>query len=407
MAARIFLYIIAFLVFLAVAAAIAWNVFQDELLRMAFVPSEPVEILDPVEESAYAAANMWLVRPDKDDAASDWLPEGYGEETSLTDAETTAEDDEAGTETPANVENPQEEMAEDRADLPRVPVFYVLPTTYVARDRWNAEMRDPSVRGRQELFAASQASVFNDVGEVWAPLYRQAVLGAFLTTSEEARMAIRFAYRDVEAAFDYFLEQIGPDQPFIIAGHSQGSLHLQTLLFERINGTPTADRIVAAYLIGWPISVEADLPALPLPGCVKADDAGCIYSYISFAEPADPRQVENLYEDSTGLTQDPRRGTDMLCINPLTGRRGGEAPASANSGSLIPNEETDGATLERERIPANCGDRGILMIGDPPVGYDSYVLPGNNYHVFDYMLFWANLRADVERRTRAYFEARG
>ena len=73
-------------------------------------------------------------------------------------------------------------------------------------------------------------------------------------------MAIRFAYRDVEAAFDYFLEQIGPDQPFIIAGHSQGSLHLQTLLFERINGTPTADRIVAAYLIGW--GVEEILVAM-------------------------------------------------------------------------------------------------------------------------------------------------
>jgi hypothetical protein len=30
------------------------------------------------------------------------------------------------------------------------------------------------------------------------------------------------------------------------------------------------------------------------------------------------------------------------------------------------------------------------------------VLPGNNYHVFDYSLFWANVRADAERRLKAF-----
>jgi hypothetical protein len=32
------------------------------------------------------------------------------------------------------------------------------------------------------------------------------------------------------------------------------------------------------------------------------------------------------------------------------------------------------------------------------------VLPGNNYHVFDYSLFWANVRADAERRMAAFKE---
>ena len=30
------------------------------------------------------------------------------------------------------------------------------------------------------------------------------------------------------------------------------------------------------------------------------------------------------------------------------------------------------------------------------------MLPGNNYHVFDYSLFWANIRADAARRLRAF-----
>jgi hypothetical protein len=31
-----------------------------------------------------------------------------------------------------------------------------------------------------------------------------------------------------------------------------------------------------------------------------------------------------------------------------------------------------------------------------------YVLPGNNYHVYDYPLFWSNVRADALWRTQKY-----
>jgi len=30
------------------------------------------------------------------------------------------------------------------------------------------------------------------------------------------------------------------------------------------------------------------------------------------------------------------------------------------------------------------------------------VLPGHNYHVYDYALFWANIRADAEARLAGY-----
>lgn len=409
MPARIFLYTIAALIFLAVGAAIAWNVFQDEILEIALVPNEPVEILDAVQQSEYAARNMWLVRPDIENPPSAWMPENYDEIIALSrpGVQTPLPGDELYGEATMETVIEQSAEAEGANPLPRVPVFYVLPTTYLKRDRWNAPLRDPSALRRQRLFAASQASAFTQVGDIWAPLYRQAVLGAFLTTEANADVAIRYAYRDVEAAFDYFLAEIGEDQPFILAGHSQGSLHIKTLLHERIADTPIADRVVAAYLIGWPLSVQADLPALPLPACEAAGQPSCIYSFISFAEPAEPRQVERIYEESVGLTQEPRRGTDMLCINPLTGEPGGEALADTNIGALRPTDAADDAELIPGLIPARCGPRGLLLIGRPPEGYDRYVLPGNNYHVFDYMLFWANIRADVERRTRSFFAARG
>jgi hypothetical protein len=92
----------------------------------------------------------------------------------------------------------------------------------------------------------------------------------------------------------------------------------------------------------------------------------------------------------------------MLCVNPLTGRQGGAAPASANLGTLVPNAEFTDARLQRPGVPARCDPRGFLLVGEPPNGLGSYVLPGNNYHVFDYALFWANVRGDAERRLAAF-----
>jgi len=393
MAARIFLYLIAIVIVLILLAGVVWTLFQDELLEMALVPGETIEMLEEVQDQAYANQAMWLIRPDIENPPSDWLPEGYGEDA---DAEGAEDEDRAEEAAPR-----REPVAIDENQT-RIPVFYVLPTTYLDRDRWNAPLNSPAARPRQELFAASQASVFNEIGEVWAPLYRQAVIGAFLTDHRNAEVALRFAYQDVEAAFEYFLSEIGEDQPFILAGHSQGGLHLATLLHERIAGTPIADRITAAYVIGWPISVEVDLPALPLPACSAPDSSNCIIAFQSFAEPAEPHQITRIYDESIGYTGASRRDTAMLCVNPLTGSQNGEATADANLGAIVPNDDMNNASLTPGLIPARCDDQGLLLIGQPPEAFGRYVLPGNNYHVFDFLLFWSNLRNDAARRVNAY-----
>jgi hypothetical protein len=54
-------------------------------------------------------------------------------------------------------------------------------------------------------------------------------------------------------------------------------------------------------------------------------------------------------------------------------------------------------------VPAACGPDHFLHIGEPPkLDMGPYVLPGNNYHLYDVTLFWANLRADFERRVAAW-----
>lgn len=364
-----FLWVVAGLTVLFVAAAIAYRIFEDDLMRLALVPKGEFEEVPMPAGASYDQAGLWIARPDVANSPASWTPTGFV---------------------------PTREA--------RASVFFIHPTSFLDNSGWNAPLDDEESQRRARLFVRHQASAFNGVGAVWAPKYRQAAFGAFLTGEDNARRALDFAYRDVLAAWEAFLRQAPADRPIVLAGHSQGSLHLLRLLQERIRGAPEAERIAVAYLIGWPVSETADLPALPLPACERPDQAACLVSWQSFAEPADPKQVTDAYDSSRGPGGVPRAGSAMLCVNPLTGARGGAAPREANAGTLVPNEDFTDAEFRRRAVPARCDLRGFLLTGDnaamPAMG--PYVLPGNNYHVYDYALFWANLRADVGRRLAAF-----
>jgi hypothetical protein len=368
--ARKFLYFVAFLVVLAVAGAVALRYWSREFAEIAYVPSAKFEPQRPLAGNAYDDPKMWFARPGvgKGDAA--YLPEGFDPQA-------------AGETGPLDV-----------------AVFFVHPTSYLERAKWNAALDDAESQARARLFIRGMASPFGAAREIWIPRYRQATFGAFLTDDPQAGKAIDAAYADVAKAFDYFIESVPKDTPIVLAGHSQGSLHLLRLLKEKVAGTPLAERIVAAYPIGWPVSVEHDLPALGLPACATAGQPGCLMSWSSFAEPAEPGEVSGAYSASPGFDGQPRGDSEILCSNPLTGGIGGEAPASANMGTLVPTADLTAGKLVPGLVPARC-DKGLLLIGPPPE-LGPYVLPGNNYHVYDIPLFWANLRADVAARVAAW-----
>jgi hypothetical protein len=364
--ARKFLYLIAGLVVLALAAAFIYRFYGVQLMRQFMVPSGEVATLPPPQAGAYDRADMWIARPDKPGNPALWTPEGY-----------------------------------KPGEKPQAAVFFIHPTSFLDTKTWNAPLDNIDANNRAELFLRGQASAFNGVGAIWAPRYRQATFGAFLTSKAQAQQALDFAYRDVLAAFDAFVRQAG-DRPIILAGHSQGALHLSRLLVDRVAGKPIAKRIVAAYVVGWPVSVTADLPKMGLPACSGPDEAGCILSWQSYAEPADPALITDTFDATTGFTGQSRAGTPMVCTNPLTGKPNDTAPAEANLGALIPDTGFQSAHLQAGRVPARCSGRGVLLIGSSPPDFGQYVLPGNNYHVFDYSLFWANVRKDAERRLAAF-----
>jgi hypothetical protein len=140
-----------------------------------------------------------------------------------------------------------------------------------------------------------------------------------------------------------------------------------------------------------------------MPPCTAPDQARCLLSWLSFGEPADPELIIDTFDATTGFDGTPRQGTAILCTNPLTGAKDGEAPKEANLGTLFPSEDFATAELRAGEVSARCDGRGILLIGEGPE-LGPYVLPGNNYHVFDISLFWANVRADAARRLAAFRE---
>lgn len=389
---RKFLYTITILIVLAAAVLFALRMYSDELTRIALVPSSDFEQQDALAANAYASPAMWFSRPGMgalNDPAR-WQPLERTEEGADETAEAVADPDAA-----------QTGQSEEPDQTTPFAVFFVHPTSYFDNRHWNAPLDETESQEFARIFIKGFGSAFNQASEIWAPRYRQATFGAFLSDSGEAQQAIDAAYRDVELAFDYFVQSVDADTPIVLAGHSQGSLHVLRLLRERIAGSEIEQRIVMAYPIGWPISVEHDLPGLPLPACATPDQAGCIVSWASFADGGDPGMMLAQYKSSEGFDGEVRADSPILCVNPVSGTLNGSAPASDNLGTLVPDEGLTTGELVIGAVPATCREDGLLMIGDPPE-MGSYVLPLNNYHVYDIPLFWRNLQQDVVRRVSAW-----
>lgn len=394
--ARKFLYLFALLIVIVIAGAFAYRLFPASFMRMALVPT--VEFAEPAASAGdYSRDELWIARPGKTgEDPTLWMPRLPQEEIAHDDLDKAAK-----------TAAPRVATEAARGDA---AIFFIHPTSYLKREHWNAPLNDEESNWRATLFVRGMASSMAGAGELWVPRYRQAAMGAFLTDDvDTANRALNAAYRDVLAAFDQFLIEAGPDRPIILAGHSQGSLHLARLMRERIAGRPIARRIAAAYVVGWPISEERDLPLMGLPACEDADSSNCILAWQSFAEPAEPEMVLTVFDATIGFDGQPRAGTRMLCVNPISGLRNGSAPQSANLGTVKADSDFADGTLYPGAVGARCDDadaggRGLLLIGEGP-DLGGYLLPGNNYHVFDYPLFWPNVRADAVRRLAA-FEAR-
>jgi hypothetical protein len=364
---------------LVVAAASAALLYRDEIgMMMAFGRLKPtVGFADAPAPLGpdYSQPQSWAALPDREDAA-DALPGGE-----VHDVQATAQ----------------------------VDVFFVHPTTFFGTAAWNQALDDGSTNQLTDTFVLrGQASVFNSCCKIYAPRYRQATIYSFMDNSGSGTAALKLAYEDVERAFDYFIEHYNQGRPFILAAHSQGSVHVRTLLERRITGTPLRERLVAAYPIGFGIDREEMAKAVPdVPVCESAEQIGCVVTWNAIGPRAQP-------------WGDTRKN---ICVNPLTWRAdGAAAAASLNLGGVaypgtfagtladikgVPQEFVDAKpVLETGVADAQCVDGMLLVKELRSKYYAARPMGQDNYHIYDYNLFHMNIRKNVEQRVEHYLDGR-
>jgi len=320
---------------------------QGILMMMAIKPSEDFNLANQPAAPDYTKDIFWAALPDQEDAA-DVTPAGD---------------------------------FPDLQAVAAVDVFYIHPTTYLTSDSWNQPLDNAPVNDfTDSSVMRGQASAFNGCCRVFAPRYRQATIYSFMDTSGNGEQALNLAYSDVEAAFSEFIASRNAGRPFIIASHSQGSLHADKLIEEQIVGTDLQERLVAAYPIGYDVDTSNGLPV-----CESPEQTGCQISWNAVGpEPA------MMLSKATSI-----------CVNPLTFLH--------NDSSVASSENHGGVSFDAEGKPepgvanAACESDGRLTVSEinspsfaaRPMGYD-------NLHVFDYSLFYVNIRENAQLRVATY-----
>jgi hypothetical protein len=385
---------------LVVALGVA-GVFREDLILWALTPGGEFDATQAAPAPAYADPGAWAALPDGEDPA-DLVPPG----ASLADRQATA---------PADA-------------------FFIHPTTYYSGASWNAPMDDAAANFFTDVTMAVQASAFNGCCRVYAPRYRQATLASFMVDGSDGRRALDLAYQDVVRAFEYYIENLNDGRPFIVASHSQGTAHATRLMEEVVRTASYRDRLVAAYLVGYRVPVDKFTRTLEdVPACERPAELGCVVGWDTYLDGHDPAAEARRAQGRGDVGHwyptgyEPAGGKRWLCTNPLSWTRGQDPePASFHLGAVtLPTSERGGGLLSlltsdaSERPPpaalaqpisgllgARCGE-GVLYIPKPDAeAFNRIVLPGGSYHMYDYGLFYMNIRRNARDRVEAFLRSR-
>jgi hypothetical protein len=294
------------------------------------------------------------------------------------------------------------------ASEPPADVFFIGPTTYNGGKEWNAPIGD--VKADQlfrEVMAPNYAGPFVRVGRIFAPKYRQASLYTLLTLREDAREARAFAYRDVAAAFRYYLDHDNAGRPVVLVGVEQGGTLATRLLAEAVAPDPDLRaRLAVAYLIAT--VVPADAP--PLPPCLQRGQTGCVAPWVGVLD-SEPDRAQLILDRALVWGPAGELGNlgkrPALCFNPLLGAVTDQAaPARLHQGAANATGLEWGArpAFLARQVSARC-EGGLLRIS---AARSSSLKSSGSWaarrRVPGYNLFYADLETDARARVSAVAE---
>lgn len=304
--------------------------------------------------------------------------------------------------------------------------FYVYPT--VSNDR--GMNSDLTVDNSERNAAQVQFARFAGVCRTFAPIYRQMTIGAVAAVAAGADVTrpAMLAYNDVLNAWRTYLVRYNKGRPFVLVGHSQGSLMLQELIKHEIEGKPVARQMRLAILPGYNLYVPQGKRvggSLKLtPVCASAAETGCVMTWVSFRE-------KNVPPAGAIFGNAPAPGMTVACTNPARPGSTKWEPLDSYWNARFPlpvaggpiTWSTEGAPpaqfLRTEGlVSARCvndGQRGYLSIrvnADPKdkrtdriygeVGLLGMFIPGWGMHLADV----AEAQGDLIRRVEELGRAR-
>ncbi|HEV2043096.1 MAG TPA: DUF3089 domain-containing protein [Sphingomicrobium sp.] len=365
------------------------------ILALALLGAAPVAAQAPASVD-YTKDSSWLCLPARGDicaaplATVDVNPAGYGARRVSTPAK----------------------------PLPAIDCFYVYPT--VSRDSGlNSDLN----MGEEIGTAAAQFARFASVCRPFAPKYRQMTVGAILAYSagQDITAAAVRSYGDVAASFRDYIANRNQGRPFVLIGHSQGSLQLIQLIAQEIETKPAlAARMKLAILPGFNLlvpqgkTVGGSLKKTPI--CTTASQTHCVIAWTSFRENNVP-PAGALF----GVATLP--GMTVACVNPAapgaTGWRRLDSYWFANSAIPVPGGPINWSTEGKSPAPyvhtpglasgrcvadgqrgyfsvrtnANPADKRTDRIGGE-VGIAGMFIPGWGMHLADMSL----VQGDLVRR---------
>lgn len=279
----------------------------------------------------------------------------------------------------------------------QVDVIYFYPTTFnkMREDAPDiSDINDVGMRAKAQIVFGMQATVFGEDCNIYAPYYRQVSAPYALTLSkqDEDDLLHYSASQDPTRALDYYFKHYNNGKPFILAGHSQGSQIITTLLSDYMKEHPEYQkRMIAAYVIGYSVTKQylEENPHLKFAEC--ADDTGVIISYNTEG-PGNKNALNTVVTEGA------------ISINPINWKRDDTyAATSENKGSFIMGEIIE--NLADARIDLN---RGVVVCESVDPSKYAVTAPSDkffgpeSYHTQDYGFYYFNLRENVKLRIAAF-----
>lgn len=290
------------------------------------------------------------------------------------------------------------QISEDKNN--EVDVFYLYPTVWYGEGT-NKDFVCPidfkPMRENATNALISQSSLFEEVGNIYAPFYRQADALYILDTNNNIKNKEKYfndiPKKDALAAFDYFIKNYNNNKPFILIGHSQGAMMIKEILIDYFKTNENLmNRLVAAYIIGYSVTTN-DLEKNPHLKFARSEyDTGVIISYNT--------------ESSIFNGYNPTLLEGAIAINPITWTlEEDEATKEKSLGSCF-FAGTNFNIVKNFASAKVDKKRGVIKCDS--INADDFYIDGmfekGNYHVYDIALYYNDLKENARKRVGAFWK---